>query len=193
MENLSDEKQFLNSFFDNYFGFLLELGPGDGKTNSMTGDLMSRGWSGTFVEKSCYYMKDLNKLYNNDKNDLYNLVVSNKWEQYYSSDENLPEKVIKDFDIEKVDDKDVPIYLYYNTIQMLFKMFIISRFDLIVINFKNSGFCLKNLGKNLDHSRMIVVRNTTDSLERKEISNILLNFKLVKETNNYLFYKNFSN
>jgi len=185
-----EEKQFLNSFFNNYFGFLLELGAGDGKTNSITGDLMKNEWRGIFVEKSCYYMKDLNELYDNDKNDLYNLVVSNKWEQYYSSDENLPEKVKKDFDINKVDDKDVPIYLYYNTMQMLFKMFIVSRFDLIVVNFKNSGFCLKNLGKNLEYSKMVVVRNTTEELDRKEISNILFNFKLVKETNKYLFYKN---
>jgi hypothetical protein len=186
-----EEKEILNSILGNTVGFFLEIGAGDGKTNSLTGDLAAKGWYATLVEPSCYKVEKLQEIYGNEKHQVFNFALSPTSESYFrdTSNEGLPDKVLELFELKKAKEEFIPLFLYYNTPTLLSRISVIHTFDLIVINIKNPGFILKGLISMVNKAKFVCLKKPDDFYSLKEIGNILEKHTLVDETGTYLFYQ----
>jgi hypothetical protein len=186
-----EEKEILNLLLGNRVGYFLEIGAGDGKTNSLTGDLEPKGWYATLVEPSCYKVEKLQEIYGNEKHQVFNFALSPTSESYYrdTSNEGLPDKVVDLFELKKTKEESIPLFLYYNPVMLLTRISVIHTFDLVVINIKESGFILKGMISVMNKAGVICLKKPEDLYSLKEIGNILEEHTLVNETNTYSFYK----
>lgn len=185
-----EEKEILNSILGNTVGFFLEIGAGDGKTNSLTGDLAAKGWSATLVEPSCYKVEKLYELYGNPKHQILNFALSSSKESYFrdNTNEGIPDHVVKLFELEKAKEEFIPLFLYYNPLLLFTRITTIRYFDLIVINIKESGFILKGMSSIINKAKFVCLKKPDDFYSLKEIGNILEEHTLVEETDLYLYY-----